>query len=40
MFYRNLEDKNIESNAEDEGSACDAAEGNLKILPGLFAIVS
>jgi hypothetical protein len=32
MFYRSLEEKNVESNAEDGGLACEISEGRLRTL--------
>jgi hypothetical protein len=32
LFHKNLEDKNVESNAEDGGLACEVSEGSLKTL--------
>ena len=40
MFCRILEDKNVESNAEDGGLDDDISGENLKILLGLFAILN
>ena len=37
---RTLEDKNIESSAEDGGLACGVSEGSLKALPGSFVILN
>ena len=34
LFCRSLECNNVESNAEDEGSACDVSEESLKTLSG------
>lgn len=34
MFCGSLEDRNLESSAEDVGLACDAPEGSLKTLSG------
>jgi hypothetical protein len=33
-----LEDKNVESSAEDGGLVCEISEGRLKTLSGLFAV--
>ena len=38
MFYRNLEDKNIESSAEDGGLICENSEESLKTLLESFVI--
>ena len=40
MFYRHLEDKSVESSADDGGLACDVSKGSLKTLRGLFAILN
>ena len=37
MFYRSLEDQNVESSAEDGDLAREVSEGSLKILSGPFA---
>lgn len=34
MFFRSMEDKNIESNADDGGLSSKVSEERLKILPG------
>lgn len=40
LFSRNLEDKNAESNAEDEGLACDISEESLKTLSETFVTLN
>ena len=39
MIYEILENKNVGSNADDEGLACEASEENLKTLSGPCAIL-
>lgn len=40
MFFRSLEDKSIDSNADDVGLTCKVSEGGLKILLGPTVILS
>jgi hypothetical protein len=40
MFCGSLKDKNVESPANDEGLPCKVLEGMLKVLSGVFTILS